>query len=63
MYYLEIALFVIGIVLVVVGYRKNGRNLLLAGAVVLYLSAALPQFVGGYLDGVSGSAGSETASR
>ncbi len=43
MYHVEIALFVIGIVLVVVGYRRNGHNLPLAGAVVPSLSAALPR--------------------
>lgn len=39
MVYLVVALFVIGVALLVAGYRKNHRNLLLAGAIVLFASA------------------------
>ncbi len=56
MNYFEIAMLVLGVVLVAFGYRRNGRNLLLAGAIVLYLSVAAPQFVGGLMDGASGTA-------
>ena len=55
MYLLEIVLLVAGIVLLAIGYRRNLRNLLLAGAVVLFLSAALGSFVEGYIEGYSQS--------
>jgi hypothetical protein len=63
MYHVEIALFVIGIVLLVGGYRRNGHDLPLTGAVVPSLSAALPRFVGDGPDGVSGATGPDAASR
>ena len=51
MYYLEIALFVIGLVVLVVGYRKNQRNVLLTAAILLFLAGALGSAVDGFSDG------------
>ena len=55
MYYLQMALFVIGSALLSLGYRRNRRNLLLAAAIVLCLSSAGAQFTKGFVDGVHGT--------
>lgn len=52
MYYLEISLLVIGFVMLVVGYRKSNRNILLGAALVLLASGALPDLVRGIEQGV-----------
>jgi disulfide bond formation protein DsbB len=62
MYYVEITLFVVGLVLLIVGYRKNRRNVLLVAAIVLFLSGALGSFVKGYKDGYSGSRNAHSSS-
>lgn len=54
MVYLVVALFVIGVALLVAGYRKNHRNLLLAGAIVLFASAVAQPFIQGFPQGVHG---------
>src|SRR5690606_41909397 len=41
MYYMEIALLVAGVIVLVIGYRKNRRNVLLTAAVLLFLAGAL----------------------
>lgn len=51
MFLIESVLFVVGVILLVVGYRKNDRNLLLAAAVVLLLVGGLSDFAGGFNDG------------
>lgn len=51
MYFLEIALFVAGLILLVFGYRKNHRNLMLCAAITLFLSAALPSTISGFWEG------------
>lgn len=62
MIYLVVLLFIIGIVLLVVGYRKNSRNLLLAGAIVLFVSATVQPFSQGFAEGFrEGSSGQAAA--
>jgi len=39
---LQIGLFVLGVVLLVIGYRKSNRNLLLAAALLLCMRPANP---------------------
>ena len=51
MYYFEITLFLIGIVLLVMGYRKRNRNLMLSAAILLFLSAAMDSLVSGFVEG------------
>lgn len=51
MTYVEIALFVIGLVALVVGYRRNRRNVLLAAAIVLFLSGTVSEFATGFAHG------------
>lgn len=51
MYFIEIVLFVVGLVLLVVGYRRNHRNLLLCAAITLFLSAGLGPMVEGFRKG------------
>lgn len=51
MEYLEIVLLAIGAVLLIAGYRKNRRNVLLLGAIVLFLSAATDDFTHGFAQG------------
>ena len=55
MHYLEMVLFVIGSALLIVGYRRNRRNWLLAAAIVLCLSGAGTQLTQGFADGVHGT--------
>ena len=51
MYFIEITLFLIGIVLLVVGYRRRNRNVMLSAAILLFMSAAVDSLVGGFLEG------------
>ena len=51
MYYMEIALLVAGVIVLVIGYRKNRRNVLLTAAVLLFLAGALGSFFDGFADG------------
>ena len=53
MYVLEIALFVVGAILLLVGYRKTNRNLLLAAAVLLFLTGAIGDLTSGFSEGLS----------
>lgn len=53
MYYFEIALFVIGLLLLVVGYHRNHRNLLLCAAITLFLSGTVGPMVEGFREGYS----------
>ncbi|MDR7191319.1 hypothetical protein [Luteimonas terrae] len=52
---LQIGLLVVGLTLLVIGYRRNNRNLLLGAAVVLLACGAIPEFVAGFHAGVSSS--------
>ncbi len=51
MYFMEIGLLIIGVAVLVIGYRKNNRNWLLTAAIVLFLSGALSSAVQGFIDG------------
>lgn len=53
MYILEIGLFVAGVFLLFAGYRKTNRNLLLAAAVLLFLTGTVDDFSSGFVDGLS----------
>ncbi len=55
MYYIEITLFLIGLVLLVVGYRSRNRNVMLSAAIILFMSAAVDSLVGGFLEGYNES--------
>ena len=57
MYYLEIFSAVLFAVLTIVGYRKNSRNIMLAGSLCLLLGIAGPDFVAGFQDGYNASIG------
>jgi uncharacterized membrane protein YozB (DUF420 family) len=48
---LEIGLLCAGVVLLVVGYRRNHRNLMLAAALVLMSFGTLQDFSRGVVDG------------
>jgi len=53
MHGLELGLAVGGFVALVVGFRRNNRNILLAAGIALFLSGALPDFVRGVQAGYS----------
>lgn len=55
LYALEIVLLIAGIGTLVVGYRRNHRNLMLSAALLLLASGALPEAVRGFSDGFNGS--------
>jgi hypothetical protein len=52
MHYLELGLFVAGTIMLVVGYRKNHRNLLLAAAIALFLSDYVSPITLGFIRGL-----------
>ncbi len=60
MYVIQITLLVIGIALLIGGYRKNNRNILFAAAVILFASVAIVGFVNGFKDGFSGTQNSQS---
>jgi len=48
---LSCLLEIVGLILLVLGYRRNNRNLLLAAALCLWIGAGVNDFVRGFLDG------------
>lgn len=44
---------IIGLILLILGYRRNNRNLLLAAALCLWVGAGVDDFVRGFMDGVN----------
>lgn len=54
MYWFAIAALVVGLVALVLGYRKNNRNVLAAAAVLLLVAGGAEDFVNGFQEGVSG---------
>jgi hypothetical protein len=50
--YIEFGLLLLGASMLVIGYRKNSRNVLLAAAIVLFLSATAGGFVQGFVQGI-----------
>lgn len=57
-YYVELVLLACGIIIITLGYRRNKRNTMLAGAVLIYLSGTtgepLPDYKRGLHDGYYG---------
>jgi len=56
--YLTIALLVLGFAALVVGYRKNSRNTLVAAALLLLAAGGLSDIVSGFMDGAHAAMGS-----
>ncbi|EIL98381.1 hypothetical protein AB7849_02790 [Rhodanobacter sp. 115] len=52
MIYLQLLLLVIGVALLVVGYRRNERKLMLVAAIVLFLAGSGAQLVTGFVEGL-----------
>ena len=52
MYIVEIVLLVAGLALLVVGYRKNSRNMLVAAALALLACGALGDLIAGFRQGL-----------
>ncbi|RUO30544.1 hypothetical protein CWE12_04625 [Aliidiomarina sedimenti] len=51
MFYLEVILLISFVVLMVVGYKKNNRNTMLAASLCLVVAVALPGFSDGFQNG------------
>jgi hypothetical protein len=49
---LSYLLEIVGLVLLVIGYRKANRNLMLAAALLLWFGGSFDGFVQGFLNGV-----------
>ena len=49
--YIEAALFIVGVVALVIGYRKNQRNVLLSAAIILFLAGTVGDFAEGFQQG------------
>lgn len=54
MHILETGLFIVGFVLLIVGYRKSDRNLLAAAALLFFVGGVLGDVVTGFLAGFGG---------
>jgi hypothetical protein len=50
----ELVLFLIGLAMLVVGYQKNNRNVLVGAALILVLGAVLGDVVHGFSVGMMG---------
>jgi uncharacterized membrane protein YhfC len=57
----ELVLLAVGITLLVFGYRRNNRNVLLLAALVLLAAGALPDVLSGIEEGYRESAGPAAA--
>ena len=53
MAYLQAALLFVGIILLIVGYRRNQRQMLLAAAIVLCFSGIGWDFITGFAQGIT----------
>ncbi|MGL1959425.1 MAG: hypothetical protein OCD00_19250 [Colwellia sp.] len=51
MYILEIVSLLLFLVLIVLGYKKNSRNIMLVASICLLVGLAAPDFVSGLIDG------------
>ena len=51
MYFFEIAILLVAIAILVLGYRKNNRNLLLTGAIALFIAGIASETVQGFIEG------------
>lgn len=51
MFYVALALFIVGAVLLAIGYRKNNRDMLLLGAFLFLSSGSLADFGKGFVEG------------
>ena len=51
MHVLQFGLFFLGVALLVIGYRKSNRDLLLAAALLLFTPGAIDSFASGFLAG------------
>ncbi len=59
--YIELALLIAGLVALVVGYRKNRRNILLSAAIILFLAGTVGDFAHGFRDGFNAGWSSSAA--
>jgi hypothetical protein len=53
MYYLEVISLILFVVLMIIGYKKNNRNIMLASSLCLLLGLAGPDFISGFKKGYS----------
>jgi len=53
MSYFWLVLLLVGLVILVVGYRRNNRNILLGAALLMLASVAVPEMVEGFQEGYS----------
>ncbi|MEX2498375.1 MAG: hypothetical protein WD397_05820 [Wenzhouxiangellaceae bacterium] len=50
---IDVALLISGLIVLVIGYRSNNRNLLLLAAILLLFSCALTEFATGFAEGLT----------
>jgi hypothetical protein len=51
---ISIILEIVGLVLLVIGYQRSKRNIMLAGAILLWFGGSLGDFARGFIDGIRG---------
>lgn len=56
MLWVQVALFLVGLVLLVIGYGRNRRGLLVAAALIWLLAGGVADFAQGFADGDHGMA-------
>ena len=52
MAYLQAALFFVGMILLIVGYRRNQRKMLVAAAIILCVAGVGWEFITGFAQGI-----------
>jgi hypothetical protein len=58
---LQITLLIVGLIALVIGYRRTNRNVLLFAALTLLAAGAVSEFVTGFNDGRAGRGMSHAA--
>jgi len=62
MKYVELGLVLIGVLLLVIGYRKNNRNILFVAAIAMFVSGSIGDFAHGFANGyLDGSASTSSS--
>lgn len=54
MFYFELILIVLFVVLTIIGYKKSDRNIMLAGSICLVIAMSAAPFAKGFTEGFDG---------
>jgi hypothetical protein len=60
--WIGIAFAVVGLALLLIGFARNNRYILVVAGISLFLGGSFPDFARGYLDGYNGTRGQSSDS-